>query len=102
MSQNPGYKRPEREQLFQSSGAVLSAQLESKTTMKTLILIALVGCSLGVLMQTVASEEPFETAEDERVDDLNDADDPDDTNEEDDEEDEGLVKTEDAVDDPER
>ena len=70
--------------------------------MKTLVLISLVGCSLGVLMQTVASAEPFETAEDERIDDLNDTDDPDDTDEEDNEEDEGLVKAEDAVDDPER
>ena len=70
--------------------------------MKTLVLIALIGCSLGVLMQIVASEEPFETAEDKRVDDLNDADDPDDTDEEDSEEDEGLVKAGDAVDDPER
>ena len=71
--------------------------------MKTLVLIALVGCSLGVLMQTVASrEEPFETAEDERVDDLNDADNPDDNDEEENDEDEALVNAENAVDDPER
>ena len=31
--------------------------------MKTLALIALVGCSLGILMQAVVAEEPFETAE---------------------------------------
>ena len=68
--------------------------------MQTLVLIALVGCSLGVLMQTVASEEPFETAEDERLDDLSDADNPDDTDDED--KGESLVKAEDAVDDPER
>ena len=32
-----------------------------KSTIKTLVLIALVGCSLGFLLQTVVSEEPFET-----------------------------------------
>ena len=70
--------------------------------MKTLVLIALVGCSLGVLMQLVASEEPFETAEDERVDDLSDPDNPEDTDEEENDEDEALVNAENAVDDPER
>ena len=34
----------------------------SRASMKTLVLIALVGCLLGVLMQTVALEESFETA----------------------------------------
>ena len=35
--------------------------MQLSCTMKTLVLIALVVCSLGILMQAVASEEPFET-----------------------------------------
>ena len=60
--------------------------------MKTLVLIALVGCSFGVLMQIVASEEPFEAAEDERVDDLSDPDNPDDSDVEENDEDEALAE----------
>ena len=43
-------------------------------------------------MQIVASEEPFETAEDERVDDLSDPDNPDDTDVEENDEDEALAE----------
>ena len=43
-------------------------------------------------MQIVASEEPFETAEDERVDDLSDPNNPDDTAVEENDEDEALAE----------
>ena len=75
----------------------------SRASMKTLVLIALVGCSLGVLMQTVALEESFETANN-QVDDkdsvdssnVNEVNAPDDDGEEEENE-EGV-----AEDDPER
>jgi len=91
--------------------------------MKTFVLIALVGCSLGILMQAlaVASEEPFETAEnpvdeEEGYEGYEDANAPVDSEDDDEEEkerneermnevtneeDEVLEKPEEAVDDPE-
>jgi len=53
------YKEEEENKSFR----VAELFLLLRSTMKTFALIALVGCSLGILMQTVVSEEPFETAE---------------------------------------
>ena len=59
ISKARSYKEEEENKSFR----VAELFLLLSSTMKTLVLIALVGCSLGILMKAVVAEKPFETAE---------------------------------------